>query len=93
MSLDQKQIQKVAKLAKIKIAENEMEIMSSEIAKIMEIMQILSEIDDSGEIQNSKMQTHMRKDKVTDGNLTEDILKNAPETAFGCFYKVPKVII
>jgi len=32
-----------------------------------------------------------REDKVTDGGIREDVLKNAPRAEFGCFI-VPKVI-
>ncbi len=33
----------------------------------------------------------LRCDKVTDGNIQEDIIANAPDADYGCFM-VPKVV-
>ena len=39
----------------------------------------------------AKTSLHMRKDEVTEGNLEDKVLLNAPEPAHG-FYTVPKVM-
>ncbi|MEK6734548.1 MAG: Asp-tRNA(Asn)/Glu-tRNA(Gln) amidotransferase subunit GatC [Pseudomonadota bacterium] len=87
-------IRKVARFAKVKLTEAEVEIFNDQFTSITQVINRLQQVDTTGitPINNPSIaQTLMREDKVTDGNYVEDILVNAPKSAFNCFV-VPKVI-
>ena len=94
MSIDKNTVRKVAKLARIKINDTEAEVLSGELSNILEMIEQLSEVNTEGiEPMTSviEMQMPEREDVVTDGDIPEKILKNAPEQTTG-FFVVPKVM-
>ncbi len=94
MSLTAKEIKKVAKLARIRLEDSEVESYSKEISGILDWIAMLQEVDTKGVPQMfsvSNVQMPSREDKVTDGNIRDDVLKNAPDSRYGCFV-VPKVV-
>jgi aspartyl-tRNA(Asn)/glutamyl-tRNA(Gln) amidotransferase subunit C len=94
MDFSSAQIQRVAKLAKIKLTDNEAATFSEQFTSIGKIIDKLKLVDTSNvtPINNpSQAATLMRKDVVSDGDYVEDVLSNAPKSDFNCFV-VPKVI-
>jgi aspartyl-tRNA(Asn)/glutamyl-tRNA(Gln) amidotransferase subunit C len=94
MSIDKSAVQKVAKLARIKTTDAEAEVLAGELSNILGMIQKLNEVNTDGiEPMTSviEMQMFERDDVVTDGNMPEEIVANAPESTAG-FFVVPKVV-
>ena len=87
-------IRKISNLAKISIADQEVEKLESEISSIIKWVEALNEVDTENvdPMSNSlKGALRMREDLVTDGNKVPDILSNSPVDDEN-FFVVPKVI-
>lgn len=94
MSIDKETVVKVARLARIKLAEGEADKYAGELNSILDWIDQLQEVDTDGiEPMTSvvDMELYQRPDEITGGNRAEDVLANAPEEAEG-FYVVPKVV-
>jgi aspartyl-tRNA(Asn)/glutamyl-tRNA(Gln) amidotransferase subunit C len=94
MSIDKNTVKKVARLARIRISDDEVDVLSGELSKILAMIEQLNEVKTDGvEPMTSviEMQMPEREDKVTDGGIPEKILANAPEQTAG-FFVVPKVV-
>lgn len=94
MSIDKNTVGKIARLARIKVTEQEKDVLSAELSNILKMIEELNAVNTEGvEPLTSVVQMQMfeREDKVTDGGIPEKILKNAPEQAAG-FFVVPKVV-
>lgn len=94
MSLSVKEVQKIAKLSRIKLNEDEVGHFQKELSNIIDWIEQLKEVDtDNVEPMTSviKMKSPVREDKITDGGYRDDVLANAPKSDYGCFV-VPKVI-
>jgi aspartyl-tRNA(Asn)/glutamyl-tRNA(Gln) amidotransferase subunit C len=94
MSVDATTVRRIAHLARISAADSEVEKMQSEINAILAFVQQLSEVDVSGvEPMTSvtPMQMKKRADVVTDGEIADLIVANAPESQ-DHFFLVPKVV-
>ena len=94
MSVDTTTVRRIAHLARIAVKEDEVEHLKSEINDMLALVEQLSEVDISGvEPMTSVTPLAMKKrpDAVTDGEIADDILKNAP-AAQDHFFLVPKVI-
>jgi aspartyl-tRNA(Asn)/glutamyl-tRNA(Gln) amidotransferase subunit C len=94
MAIDRETARRVAHLARIEIAEADLDGMARELSRILAFMDQLAEVDVEGvEPMTSvtPMKLPWREDVVTDGNRREDILANAPETRDG-YFVVPKVV-
>jgi len=94
MSIDKNTVRKVARLARIRTSDADAEVLSTELSKILTMIEQLNEVKTDGiEPMTSviEMQMPAREDKVTDGGIPEKILANAPEQAAG-FFVVPKVV-
>jgi aspartyl-tRNA(Asn)/glutamyl-tRNA(Gln) amidotransferase subunit C len=94
MSVDAATVRRIAHLARISVADSEIEHLRGEINAILAFVEQLSEVDVEGVepmISVTPMTLPMREDKVTDGNIADQIVKNAP-AAQGTYFTVPKVI-
>ena len=94
MSIDTDTARKVAKLARIKVEEEDLPALASEFNAILGFVEQLNEVDVEGvEPMTSvtPMRLKRRADVVTDGNQQEKILSNAPDAREG-FFAVPKVV-
>ncbi|MDC3272808.1 Asp-tRNA(Asn)/Glu-tRNA(Gln) amidotransferase subunit GatC [Hyphomicrobiales bacterium] len=94
MSIDEKIVKKIATLSRITISENEITKLSSELNSIIKWVEQLNEIDTTDVVpmtSNVNNTLYLRKDVISDGNIVDDILSNAPMTEDG-FFLVPKVI-
>jgi len=94
MSIDTKTVEKIARLARIKVTDEEKTKFSQELSDIMQWIEQLQDVDTDGiEPLTSVVDVtpYHREDKITDGNVQEKVLANAPETTEG-FFVVPKVV-
>jgi aspartyl-tRNA(Asn)/glutamyl-tRNA(Gln) amidotransferase subunit C len=94
MSVDEKTVRRIAHLARIAVAEDEVAHLQNELNAILAFVEQLSEVDCEGvEPMTSVTPMEMRKreDKVTDGGIAEDVLRNAPARE-GSYFLVPKVV-
>lgn len=85
---------KVAKLARIRVADDRLPELASQLGNILTFMEQLNEVDVEGvEPMTSvtPMRLKRRQDGVTDGGIAERVLANAPEAREG-FFAVPKVV-
>lgn len=94
MLLDTAAVAKIAKLARIKVSDEEKAHYAKEISNILQWVEQLSEVNTDGVPQMTSvatMELPLREDKVTDGNQQEAVIANAQGAQYGCF-QVPKVI-
>lgn len=94
MSIDIDTARKVAHLARIKVAEEDLPKLAGQLSGILTFMEQLNEVDVEGiEPMTSvtPMRLKRREDVVTDGGYPEKILSNAPDAREG-FFAVPKVV-
>ena len=94
MSVDAATVRRIAHLARIAVAEDEVAHLQGELNAMLAFVELLSEVDVSGvEPMTSVTPMAMKKrvDAVTDGGIAEDIVRNAPQTADN-YFLVPKVI-
>ena len=94
MSVDAATVRRIAHLARIAVAEEEVEHLRGEINAILAFVEQLDEVDVAGvEPMTSVTPMAMKKraDVVTDGEIAEDIVRNAPQTEDN-FFLVPKVV-
>ena len=94
MSIDKDTARKVAHLARIEVAEDALEPLAGELNAIIGFMEQLNEVDVDGvEPMTSvtPMDLPRRADVVTDGDIQNRILANAPDAREG-FFAVPKVV-
>ena len=94
MSVDNATVRRIARLARIKVADDEIEHLKDELSAMLAFVEQLSEVDVSGvEPMTSVTPTTLRQraDEVTDGGIAEAVLRNAPARQ-GDFFVVPKVV-
>ena len=94
MSVDQAAVRRIAHLARIAVTDAEVPHLQSEINAILAFVEDLAKVDVEGvEPMTSviPMKLPMREDVVTDGEIQQLILANAPLTEDG-FFLVPKVV-
>jgi aspartyl-tRNA(Asn)/glutamyl-tRNA(Gln) amidotransferase subunit C len=94
MSVSHEQARHIAKLARIAMSDAELERLVPELNAIIGWVEQLAEVDTDGVEPLTaviEQKLRLRADAVTDGNIREDVLANAPEAQHG-FFAVPKVI-
>lgn len=94
MSVDADTVRRVAHLARIAVADDEIENLKGELNAILAFVEQLAEADVEGvEPMTSvtPMAMKMREDKVTDGGMADAIIANAPAHEHH-FFLVPKVV-
>jgi len=94
VTIDPVTIRRIAKLARLHVAESDVERLQSELGSILGWIEQLNEVN----VENvqpltgaMQMALKMREDIVTDGGIVDQILQNAPERAEN-FFAVPKVV-
>ena len=94
MSVDADTVRRIAHLARIAVADSEVENLRVELNAMLAFVEQLQEVDVEGvEPMTSVTPMAMKKrhDVVTAGDDAEAVLKNAPESA-DHFFLVPKVV-
>ena len=94
MSVDVETVKRVARLARIRVSDEEAEPLAGELNAILGFVAQLDEVDVTGvEPMTSVLPMPMKKraDVITEGGRAGDILANAPDRD-GDFFVVPKVV-
>ena len=94
MSVDAATVRRIAHLARIAVADTEVDDLRGELNAILAFVEQLSEVKVEGvEPMTSVTPMAMKKraDEVTDGGIPDDIVRNAPATE-DHFFVVPKVV-
>lgn len=92
--IDSSTVARIARLARIKVTEAEKAQFAGELSGILKWVEQLNEVKTDGVPQMvsvADLKLPWRTDAVTDGNQQEAVVKNAPQSDYGCFV-VPKVI-
>jgi aspartyl-tRNA(Asn)/glutamyl-tRNA(Gln) amidotransferase subunit C len=94
MSVDEATVRRVAHLARIRVKDEDLGHLATELSRILDFAEQLAAVDVTDvEPMTSvtPMALKMREDVVTDGDRREDVLANAPAAREG-FFAVPKVV-
>ncbi len=94
MALDKATVSNIARLARIRATDQELEAMTAELSHIMTWIERLNEVDTADVPPMtgiSDMTLPRRADAVNDGDCRDAVLGNAPRTEDG-FFVVPKVV-
>ena len=95
MSVDNATVVRIARLARIRVAEGELDRLAGELNTILGFVAQLDEVNTDGVEPMASgvegMRLRRREDKVTDGDCQDKVLANAPAARDG-YFVVPKVI-
>ncbi len=94
MAISIKDVEHIAKLAKLTFNAEELERFTRELNKIIEYVEKLNELDTSNVeplSHTTAISNVMREDEVKPSLPVEEVLANAPQRE-GNFFKVPKVV-
>jgi len=94
MSLNQEAVKRIATLARLKLDQTRIGPMQQDLTHILHLINQLNEVDTAHVEPMAGVNTPampFRADDVTEGNLVDQILANAPEVACNMFV-VPKVV-
>jgi aspartyl-tRNA(Asn)/glutamyl-tRNA(Gln) amidotransferase subunit C len=94
MSVDAATVRRIAHLARIAVTDAEVPHLQGELNAMLAFVEQLSEVDVEGvEPMTSVMPMEMKKrpDVVNDGEISDAVVINAPETQ-DHFFLVPKVV-
>jgi aspartyl-tRNA(Asn)/glutamyl-tRNA(Gln) amidotransferase subunit C len=94
MALDTDTVRRIARLARIHVDDADLAPLADELNNILGWIKQLDEVDTDGvEPMTSvvEMVQRLRADQMSDGNLQDEVLANAPAAADG-FFAVPKVV-
>ena len=94
MSIEKNQVKKVAKLSKISLNDSKLESLSKDLASILNFVEQLKKLDTKKtepltSIVDKTLEP--RNDKINDGKIKDQILKNSPNKNDE-FFIVPKVV-
>jgi aspartyl-tRNA(Asn)/glutamyl-tRNA(Gln) amidotransferase subunit C len=86
MSVDAATVRRIAHLARIAVTESEIPHLQGELNAMLAFVEQLSEVN----VEGVEPMTS-RADVVNDGEIADDVVRNAPETQ-DHFFLVPKVV-
>jgi aspartyl-tRNA(Asn)/glutamyl-tRNA(Gln) amidotransferase subunit C len=94
LALDTETVRRIARLARIRVPEDELAPLADELSRIMDWIEQLNAVDTSNIAPMTSVadiRLPQREDKVNDGGTPEKVLANAPDRQ-GNFFAVPKVV-
>lgn len=94
MHVDETTVRRIARLARIKITDEEAKGLEKELSGLLDWVEQLKQVDTAGVEPMTRVvaqELKMREDVVTDGAKADDIVANAPATE-DHFFVVPKVV-
>ena len=94
MQVDEATVRRIARLARIRITDAEAKGLEAELSGILDWVRQLDEVDTSAVEPMTRVvpiELKKRPDEVTDGEIADDIVRNAP-VADDDFFVVPKVV-
>lgn len=92
--ISKEDFKKISRLARIEIPEENRETVAKQVGGIIAWVEKLNEVNVDGvePLTNvHEMTLRLNKDEVVDGEIAEDVLKNAKDVKYG-YFAVPKVI-
>jgi aspartyl-tRNA(Asn)/glutamyl-tRNA(Gln) amidotransferase subunit C len=93
-TVDAKTVRRIAHLARIAVADDEVAHLEGELNAMLAFVAQLSEVNVEGVAPMTSvmpMKMKERDDTVTDGNIADAVVQNAPVSE-GHFFVVPKVV-
>lgn len=94
MQVDEATVRRIARLARIQVTDEEAKALEKELSGILDWIKQLDEVD-TGTVEPMTrvvaMTLKQRADQVTDGEIADQVLANAPARE-GDFFVVPKVV-
>ena len=94
MALTKKDVEYVARLARLELSADEVETYTGQLGAILEYAEMLNQLDtDSVEPTTHVLPLNnvLRRDEVVPSMDRDKILENAPDKAKGCF-RVPRIL-
>lgn len=94
MQVDEATVRHIARLARIRITDEETKALEGELTAILQWVEQLSEVDTAGVEPMTRvveMTMKKRQDVVDDGGYPDEIIENAPMKE-NHFFVVPKVV-
>lgn len=94
MAISEEQVKHVAKLAKLSFSQEELHEFTSQLGKIIDMVETLEEVDTNGVPFTSNVGETinvMREDVATEGWSRKELMRNVPESENG-YIKVPAII-
>lgn len=94
MQVDEATVRRIARLARIKITDGEAHSLQKELSGILDWVKQLDEVDTASVEPMTRVvaqDLHQRTDEVTEGEIAEVVVANAPISEDN-FYVVPKVV-
>ena len=94
MQVDEATVRRIARLARIKITDEEAKGLVKELSGILNWVEQLDEVDTAAVEPMTRVvpiEIKKRADAVTDGDIADDIVKNAPMIE-DHYFVVPKVV-
>ena len=94
MKIDKNTTQKIARLCKLRLDNNEIEELSLQLSSIIDWVEQLNEVDTENiePLSNVSIENlPLRKDIETTNDISKDVLSNSPEKLEN-FFVVPKVV-
>lgn len=94
MAISKEEVKRVANLSKLKFSESELEVFTTQMGQIIEMVEQLEGVDTEGVSFTSNVASEisvLREDIVITSESREELLKNVPETKDG-FIKVPAIM-
>ena len=94
MSVDKDTVRRIARLARIKVAEERLVPLAGELNGIFQWVEMLNEVKVEGVAPMTSVvaqKLRWRKDEVSDGNVADGLMRNAPDSEEN-FFVVPKVV-
>ena len=88
MKLSREEVLRIARLARLGLAETEVQRLREQLSNILENFEILKQVDTSGvppTTQSIALQNVMRNDEVAPSLLSDEVLANAPRREGDCF--------
>ncbi len=94
MQVDEATVRRIARLARIKVTDEEAKALEKELSGILDWVKQLDEVDTRSVEPMTRvvaMTLKKRADVVTDGDIADQIIRNAPASE-DTFFVVPKVV-
>lgn len=94
MKVDEATVRRIARLARIKVTDDEAKGLEGELTGILDWVKMLDEVDTANVEPMTRVvpiKLRRREDKVTEGEIADQVTANAPNVE-DHFFVVPKVV-
>ena len=94
MNVDEATVRRIARLARIKVTPDEAKGLEKELTGILDWVEMLDGVDTTNVEPMTRVvpiELRLREDKITDGEIADQVTRNAPKVE-DHFFVVPKVV-